>query len=97
MLHKISFFIVGVLIASTTSIAVAAFKFPEDVEPGSWISDTEQYFTYETLCKGYYIVDYSSKNKIKYTGYGDLDFKYTYEEDIVFYPVISSSTATTTR
>ena len=65
-----------------------------EIEPGQFISDTEQLFTYETLCSGYYIKDTSNKNKIKYIGYGDLSDKYTYEQAIDI-GIISSTTDST--
>lgn len=76
------------------SIVSAAYKYPypyNEYEAGQWISETEQFFTYETICSGYYIADYSNKNKIKYTGYGDLEFKYTYEQEIPYFITATST------
>jgi len=46
--------------------------------------------TYDERCRGYIEIDFSKKGKIKYTGYGDLSSKYTYETIIA-----SSSTSPT--
>jgi hypothetical protein len=85
--------IIGIMI---TFDIVTAYSLPDEytnIEAGTMLDNNHQLFTYETLCKGYYIKDTSNKNKIKYIGFGDLDFKYTYEEDI---PTIIS-TATTSK
>lgn len=60
-----------------------------EYEPGEYIDEYTQFFTYESICSGYYLVDYSNKNKIKYTGYGDLAEKYTYTLDA---NIVASST-----
>lgn len=75
--------------------AYAGVKVPwpySEVEPGGWIDNDHQLLTYETICKGYVIVDYSNKNKIKYTGFGDLADKYTYEENLDILTGTASST-----
>jgi hypothetical protein len=93
------FFGFGFLIASLLCVhlnsAHAGYKIPypyTEYEPGEWISPTEQFNTYETLCTGFYIKDISNKNKTKFIGYGDLDFKYTYEENIPSDIVSATST-----
>lgn len=54
-------------------------------ETGKYFYDTKnkgyQVFTYEELCRGFYTVE-EKKDKIVYTGYGDLADKFTYETDI---------------
>jgi len=62
-----------------------------EYEPGTWIDDKTQFFTYESLCSGYYLVDYSNKQKIKYTGYGDLANLYTYEVPVISFISPTSS------
>lgn len=73
---------VSVFAVSNLEIEQNAY-FEQYGEYFSDVSDPEHLvFTYETLCKGYYEIDSSNKNKIKYIGYGDLAYKYTYEETI---------------
>jgi hypothetical protein len=81
------YFLLGVNISLLFNVlfveAGGKFKIPEEyqnIEAGSYIDEYTQLFTYETICSGYYIVDRSNANKTKYTGYGPLADKYTYEE-----------------
>jgi len=79
-------FFIAAIVFGIVNISLAGLKLPypyTEYEPGQWISETEQFFTYETICSGYYIKDVSNKNKVKYIGYGDLDYKYTYEEAVL--------------
>jgi len=82
-------------------VAFAAQLPSLEVEQSDYYKKNKEYFTdvsnpdfeihtYETICKGYYTIDKTDKKKVVYTGYGDLDFKYTYEEFIDF----SSATST---
>jgi len=84
------------------AIFAGAEKLPSlEVEQADYYKINKEYFTdfsdpnfevhtYETICKGYYTIDKTDKKKVVYTGYGDLDFKYTYEEFID----LSSATST---
>jgi hypothetical protein len=93
-MKTISGIIIGTLLSFAFVFVEAKVKLPseyQDIEPGIWLDEYTQFNTYEELCTGYYLVDYSNKNKIKYIGYGDLAGKYTYETFIDTFSIASSS------
>jgi hypothetical protein len=64
-------------------------------ENGRYFSDTRQkdfeIHTYESVCKGYILVDKTQEDKIVYTGYGSLADEFTYEKILPINPVSATT------
>lgn len=67
-----------------------ALKYTGSFQP---VYDNKDYqvFTYETLCKGFYVVE-DNGDSVRFTGFGDLADDYTYTYDKFVEVSVASST-----
>ena len=95
--YRTLFIIVGSIIIGmsiSAIVATASIKVPypyTEYEPGEWIDEFHQFNTYSEPCQGYYIVDYTNKNKVKIEAYGDFSDKYKGYEEIYNSPLSTTT------
>lgn len=104
MFGKTIFFLLGVLATYSFSVLALTAELEQDIQSeqeyslkytGSYSPIYEkdyQVFTYEGICKGYYVITDNGVEK-RSVGFGDLADEYTFVEK---YPVVDTLQATST-